>query len=28
VAVSFTYDLDPEGAGEVRFDIAGADEPV
>lgn len=28
VPVSFTYDLDPEGAGEVRFDIAGADEPV
>jgi len=24
VAVSFTYDLDPQGAGEVRFDIAGA----
>lgn len=28
VPVSFTYDLNPEGAGEVRFDVAGADEPV
>lgn len=27
-AVSFDYDVGPEGAGEVRFDIAGADEPV
>lgn len=28
VEVSFEYGTEPEGAGEVRFDIAGADEPV
>jgi len=28
VEVSFVYGTEPEGVGEVRFDIAGADEPV
>jgi hypothetical protein len=28
VPVSFTYDVDDSDAGEVRFDIAGVDEPV